>query len=205
MSINVTSLTEVQIANFAIARIAGGRIEAFDPPEDSTESHQVNLWFHHCRRLTLELFDWPFARKRLAVAEDSNDPPDGVWAYRYQYPADAISVRYIENPAGRAADPVPMKIELPQSSEVKTILCDVADAVVVYTANITSPALMPSSFADAFSLVLADKLSSVISGDARLKEEVRKEVERMMARATALASNSEKQHKPRDASWIEDR
>lgn len=199
------NVTEIQIAKFSLARIGGENIEAFDPPEDSTESHQVALWYHHCRRETLELFDWAFARKRLILASDFNDPPDGVWIYRYQYPADAIVVRSLENPAGRAADPVPFSIELPTSPEVKTILTDVGDAVAIYTANITTPSLYPPSFVNAFSLTLANKLMHPVRGDEKLKIEVAKEYEQMIKLAAALNFKQGKDHAPREAPWIEAR
>lgn len=199
------NVTEVQIAKFALARIAGQNIEAFDPPEDSTESHQVNLWYHHCRRETLELFDWSFARKRLTLSLDSNDPPDGVWIFRYQYPADGIVVRFIENPAGRAAPPVPFAIELPTTPEVKTILTDVTDAVAVYTANVATPSLYPPSFVNAFSLTLANKLVPNVAGIEKLKQEVLQEYREMILLAGALNYKQGRDHAPRAASWIEAR
>lgn len=199
------SVTEVQIAKFALSRIGGENIESFDPVEDSTESHQVALWYHHCRRETLELFDWTFARKRVALALDSNAAPDGVWVYRYQYPADAVVVRSIQNPAGRAADPVPFDIELPTSPEVETILTDAADAIAIYTANIILPALMPPSFVNAFSLTLASKLMHSIRGDDVLKKEVREEYTQMIILAGNLNFKQGRDHLPREASWIEGR
>lgn len=202
---NNQSVTEVQIAKMALAMIGGESIETFDPPEDSAESHQVNLWYHHCRREILELFDWSFARKRMSPALDSNDPPSGVWAYRYQYPADAIAVRYIQNPAGRAADPVPFQIELPTSPEVKTILTDVAEAVVVYTSNITIPSLYPPSFVNAFALILAARLMRTVRGDDKLKAEVAKEYEKMIMIAGSMNARQGREGPPRDAIWIEGR
>ncbi len=199
---SVQTVTEVQIAKFAIARVAGENIENFDPPEDSVESHQVNLFYHHCRRETLELFDWSFARKRVTAALDSNDAPDGVWTFRYQYPADGIVVRYIENPAGFAADPVPFSIELPTSPEVKTILTDVADAVIVYTANIITPSLFPPSFINTFSLTLANKLVNTIRGDEKMKLAVIREYSAMVQLAAALNFKQGRDRTPKDASWI---
>jgi len=205
VSINVQTVTEVQIAKFSLSRIGGESIEAFDPPEDSTESHQVNLWYHHCRRETLELYDWSFARKRLALADDSNVPPDGVWAYRYQYPADAIAIRSLENPAGRNAPPVPFSIELPTSPDVKTILTDIDEAIAIYTANIIQPSLYPSSFVNAFSLTLAHKLSNAIRGDEAMKEQVLKEYNSMISLAAVLNQKEGRDHPPREAAWIEAR
>jgi hypothetical protein len=199
------NVTEVQIAKFALSRIGGENIEAFEPPENSTESQQVNLWYHHVRRETLELYDWAFARKRLTVALDSNDAPDGIWIYRYQYPADAIVVREIENPAGKYADPVPFEIELPTSPEIKTILCDTADAVVIYTANITTPSLYPPSFVNAFSLSLAAKLVMAVRGDEKMKQEVQAEYRELIRVAAVLDAKQSRGHKPREASWIEGR
>jgi len=199
------NVTEVQIAKFALSRIGGESIEAFDPPEDSTESHQVKLWYHHCRRETLELFDWSFARKRLTLALDSNDPPDGVWIYRYQYPADGLVIRKLENPAGRAAAPVPFDIELPITPEVKTILTNVGDAVAVYTANILIPALYSPSFVNAFSLTLANRLIHPINGDKKMKEAVAEQYTQMIILAGALNFKQGRDHLPREASWIEAR
>ena len=199
------NVTEIQIAKFALSRIGGATIESFDPVEDSTESVEVALWYHHCRRETLEMADWGFARKRLTLAEDTNAPPDGVWAYRYQYPANAIIVREIENPAGRAAPPVPFSVELPITPEVKTILTDTADAVAIYTSNIILPDLYTPSFVNAFSLTLASKLMHSVRGDDALKKGVATEYAHMLNIASSLNYKQGRDHAPREASWIEGR
>lgn len=196
------NVTEVQIAKFSLSRIGGENIERFDPPEDSTESHAVKLWYHHCRRETLELFDWSFARKRLTLGLDSNDPPEGVWIFRYQYPADAIVVRSLQNPAGRAADPVPFDVELPTSPEVKTILTNVGDAIAIYTANITTPSLYPPSFVNAFALTLANKLIHAVNGDENMKKQVAKDYVEMISLAGSLNFKQGRDHLPREAPWI---
>lgn len=205
MAISTQTVSEVQIAKFAISRIGGKNIESFDPVEDSVESHQTALWYHHCRRETLELFDWVFARKRLTLALDSNAAPSGVWVYRYQFPADGIVIRSIQNPAGRNADPVPFDIEVPTTPDVKTILTDVPDAVAIYTANITTPSLYSPSFVNAFSLSLAYKLSYAVRGDEDLKAGVRADYERMLVLAGNMNAGQGRGYPPRDALWIEQR
>jgi len=108
----MASISKVTIANFALGNIgARDSIESFD--EASTAARQAKLWYDFSRVQALEGFDWSFARKRqaLALIEEvpTGDPVAYEWAYRYQYPSDCVSARYIVNPAGKDADAVPLR------------------------------------------------------------------------------------------------
>ena len=93
------AISSVKIANFALSKVGtDSTIETLT--ENSAEAKACNLWFETARKQALSAYDWPFARKRLALAVHGDDPPD-EWAYRYQYPADCVKARFVENPVGK--------------------------------------------------------------------------------------------------------
>jgi len=81
----------VSIANMALSHIAANsRLESLT--EDNIAASEVNLWYDHCRLLTLKEYNWNFARRRTAPALHSEAAPAG-WFYRYQ-------LRQLRNRAG---------------------------------------------------------------------------------------------------------
>jgi hypothetical protein len=91
------SVSEVSICNMALSKIgASSSIESLT--EESAEANECNLWYTFSRRQTLQATDWGFARRRITLATHGDDPPSGVWGYRYQYPSDCLTMRKIESP-----------------------------------------------------------------------------------------------------------
>ena len=158
-------ISEVKIANMALAHIGGSAtIESIT--EQSEEARKVDLWYDFARRQTLAIADWNFARARQVLATDAEDPPTDIWAYRYQYPTDAVVIRKIENQytGFRDSDPVPFEIELNAARNAKTILTDLSDAEAVFTLNVTNTPLFTEFFVEMFSMALAAKIAYSITG-----------------------------------------
>lgn len=197
-------LSKVQIANMALSNLGdSSSIEAFT--EQTPQARQVRLWYDVSRIATLEAFDWSFARKRRALALHGDDPPDGVWSYRYQYPDDCVSARMFENPLGHEANAIPFKVEQSEDGFEKTILTDLEDAVLVYTKDVENPGLYTLHFAKALSYILAHHMAISITGKISMQDKMFERWQLFIALAPSFDANESIQREPREAEWIRGR
>jgi hypothetical protein len=200
----VANLSNLDIANLGLSHLGeDGGVEDFN--EKSTPARQAKLWYNPCRRETLEKFDWSFARKRQALALHGEAPPEGVWNFRYQYPVDAIAPRYIVNPAGTQADPVPFMVEIAPANGTRSILTDIQDAILVYTFDCEDASAFSPSFATALSYCLAWRMSPVITKKLSLTNAAGAAFTRMFNLSSAMNANAQAFDTPRDAAWVEAR
>jgi hypothetical protein len=194
----------VTISNFVLSHIGAGVIESFT--ERSELARKAALWYEFSRKEALEAFDWGFARKRAALALHSDYPPEGRWSFRYQYPADCLKAREIQNPFGTKANAIPFSIERATSSPVKTILTDAEDAVLVYTFDLEDTSLFSNYFIDALSHLIASRLAPPITGNHKDVKEYEFQVYVAMLRvAAAHDANENVDDEPRDPDWIRTR
>lgn len=198
------AISNVKIANMALSHIGAGSIESLT--EDSAEAEACDLWFDYSRKQALEASDWTFARRRLTLAVDADDPPS-EYSYRYQYPSDCVNIRHLVNPAGRKAYPVPYKLELVSDGVThrQTILTDLQDAVAVYTMDIDSPDIYTPFFIDMLSLALAAKIAFTVTGKKKIQDDMAARFREMAAVAPSVNANEEVPEEPDDADWIKER
>ena len=208
MPISITSPTG--IANMALSHVGAGSIENLN--ELSPEADEARTWYDHARRQTLEAFDWNFARKRAimslhgdTISETSTDPLAGVWAYRYQYPADCLIMRKIQNPSAPPGDATPFDIEGSLSGEEKTILTNMQDAVAVYTYDAIDTGLFSTLFVRTMSHLLASLIAFTLTGKQRLGVEQAQFYQILLRGAAAANANESVEDRPRLADWTRDR
>jgi hypothetical protein len=180
----------------------GTRSKIASLTEGSVESDELELWYEYSRLTALESYDWSFARKRVALALHSDDPPEDIWAFRYQYPADCVTARKIENPNGMDADAVPFEIETSDDGSEKTILTNMEDAVLVYTFDQQDTSLYRPFFVKMFSYVLAHEVAIALTGKLSIKQAMAEAVSAFVRAAPAADGNERVGRKPRDAEWI---
>jgi hypothetical protein len=211
------ALSKVRIGNMALSHIGtDSTIESFT--ETSAEAKEVELWYDYSRLQTLASYDWSFARKRLTLATHSDDPPDGVWAYRYQYPSDCTKFRKIQNPTGsplvtfqadtdvsNAEDAIPFDVEISPSLGTKSILTDLNEAVGVYTFDQEAPELFSPFFVEMLSRALATHLCYALTGNIELKKQITLEFAQMSRLAPSMDANEQVERPPRDSDWIRGR
>lgn len=196
------AISTVQIANMALSHIGdNSTIEALT--ENSAQAKTANLWYDFARKFTLKAWDWSFARKRASLAVHGDDPPS-EWTYRYQYPADCIAARFIENPAGKLADPVPFTVEYSDDG-TKSILTDTEEAILIYTRDATEPLLFSEFFIDVFSLVLASKIAFALTGRKAIKDDMAARAHQLLVYAPAMDASEQQEAPPREASHIRGR
>jgi len=96
---------------------------------------------------------------------DGNVNPPPPFLFEYAYPDDCLKVRAIK-PAPLFVmnfDPQPVVFSIENDKYFtpsrKVVLCNVPDAMMVYTASITDPQLWEADFTDAFSAELGQRLA----------------------------------------------
>jgi len=198
------TLSVVKICNMALSHIgANSSIESLS--EASAEAQACDIWYDFSRTQTLEANNWNFARKRLTLVTHADDPPSGVWAYRYQYPSDCVMIRRLQNPSGDVADITPFEIEMDDSNTGKTILTDLDEAVAVYTFDQEDTNVFSPFFVEMLSLALATHIVFTLTGKGDLKNNLTDNFINMSRVAPSLNANEEKSPAPRDAPWIRGR
>lgn len=194
------ALSDIQICNMGLSH-AGSRssIESFN--EASTEAAQCKIWYSHSRQQALEMFNWNFARKRATLSLHAEAAPDGVWAFRYTYPADCISAREIENPLGPDADAMPFEIET-DSNGFKSILTNVEDAKLIYTFDQKNPNTFTTFFTSLLAWVLASNVTYSLTGKQSNVDRALNNVLNLQIMAPAMDANERVDRKPREAEAI---
>ena len=192
----------VKIGNMALSHVGvSSTIESLT--ENSVEAAQISLWYDFSREQALEMLDWNFARKRQTLASHADDPADdGVWAFRYQYPADALMARTLVNPAGPDADAIPFEVENSEDGSDKSILTDLDEAVLVYTFNLQDTGLFSPMFIEALSYLMAHHIAFALTGDRALKGEMLQTYIALLRVAQTYNANEGQAAPPRDAESI---
>lgn len=151
-------LTEAAICNLALLRV--GQRQTIDSlEEDTTEAMVCKAIYAHTRDRLIEAAWWQFATKRATLALTSEERSG--WAYIYALPSDCVVARYIWAGArSRAKDElIPFSLELSDAGTSRVLCTDEAEAELIYTADIGTPALFSSKFQDALAWSLAAELT----------------------------------------------
>lgn len=194
------SVSDTFIANAALEQI-GAKSGIQSLAENSPEAKACKFWYDFCRVHVLESYDWGFARKRIAMAASSDDPPEGIWSYRYQYPVDCVKAREIENPLGSTADAIPFAVEQTSDGSAKTILTNTEEAKLIYTRNVEETSLFPAHFVDTLSAQLASRISLKLTGKRTIRDDMQKLYNALLMAAPAHDANEAVRDKPREAEW----
>jgi len=198
------SISKIRICNMALSNI-GARSTLEDLADGSAEGNECDLWYEYSRLQTLEASDWSFARRRLTLATHSEDPPSGVWGYRYQYPSDCVNFRKIQNPSGDVADPIPFEIEIDGNLDNRSILTDLDDAIGVYTFDLETTTLFPPIFIEMLSFSLASHIAISLTGKLDIRDKMLSSFASLQRIAPAINANERAAPAPRDASWVRGR
>ncbi len=194
------SVSDTFIANAALEQI-GAKSGIQNLNENSVEAKACKFWYDFCRVHVLEAYNWGFARKRLSLASSSDDPPEGIWGYRYQYPVDCVKAREIENPLGDTYDAIPFEIEQTSDGTAKTILTDADEAILIYTRDVQQTSLFPAHFIDTLAAQLASRIALKLTGKRTIRDDMQKLYASLLSVAPAHDANEAVKDKPREAEW----
>jgi len=203
--------SEIDIVNLAlVAGLGLARIESLD--EDSKLAKAAKLLYPQVRDSLLEETHWTFARSEIALTSITNQWQS--WTYAYSYPVDCLRIQYLI-PGGLIADTTywgeispnqnekqfPREVTVALNSDntetgQKVILCNFAQAYLVYTKAITNTALFPNAFIDA----LWGDLAIALWPYAQTNPQILQRLQGMtaMAKATAKRTSSNESVEPHD-------
>lgn len=188
----------IDICNYALMRIGTkSGIMALD--EASPEAIACNLVFDQALRASLRKHPWNFASASVALAELGS--PRSDWAYRYALPSDCVNALRILGDA-KTSDRVPFELGVNDTRDGKTLLCDRAEAVLVYTAYIADPTLYDSAFVDCLAWRVAYEVAVSVTGDRSIQGQCLQAWQKFMPEAASLDSNEGMADPNRDAPWI---
>ena len=209
------AITKTFIANMALSHIGKDGIEDFN--EKSAAARAIRDFYDHARRQALEAFNWNFARKRAALALSSDAPPDGVWAFRYQYPVDCVVIRYLQNPGstlfvprdwgypGTETDAIAFQIEVGSTGGERTILTNLENAVAIYTFDQQICGVYSQFFIDMLSHLLASQIAIRLTGKRSLKADEINTYNALVRIGPAHNAQEGLSEPPRDAEWVRGR
>jgi hypothetical protein len=178
----VASISKVKIGNMALSHV--GDDSAMETFEDGTTSANTVI---------------------DVISDDSTDLAYLDWKYRYQYPSDCVAARHIVNPNGKNDDAVPFEIETGVNGDVKTILTDMEDAILVYTFDVEQTSLFTSHFVDTLAVLLAHRIAFSLTGQRSTASDMLNLYTGMIRVAPAHNANERVSAPPRDAPWIRGR
>lgn len=204
----------IDICNLALSHLGDtATVASIDPPEGSAQSEHCARFYPIARDSLLEMHNWGFSMRRIALASVTSSYPQ--WDYAYAYPADAINILEILPPDAQddystrfAPTDVPGYYQnvspviaagryVPQPYEIETdkngnlmILTDQETALCRYTVKVTDPSLFSPLFTVTLSWHLASMLAGpVLKGDQGAAEA--KRCQQMMAAYVAQAKVSD--------------
>lgn len=181
----------VQICNMALTRI--GQNQLIDSlGEASIAAELCSLHYAECRDQVLRDFPWPFATSRVVLA-DIGSPPTN-WAYRYRYPTDCIQARHITMPGVRNPSSAQrIQFELSNAAGGRAILCDLAQAELVYTARVEDTTYFDPMFTDALVWKLGAELAMGLQARPENYQAAMQNYQMVVSQARADAFNESEQ------------
>lgn len=171
--------TVADVVNLALQRIGYvGRIGNIY--EGSAAAKAALDVYSQTRDAKLREGDWPFASRTIAATLLKSAPVGGYippngwnpatnppqpWKYEYTYPDDCLELRACKPAAYFVPNFQPQAYLFAIANDAnysparRVILSNVADALLIYTAQVTNPATWPPDFVEAF----ADTLGKLLA------------------------------------------
>lgn len=191
---------KVMIWNMALSRLKSSEQVSSDTDVTPT-ANWCRLWYDHCLDTVLRDFDWPFASRRVALADVGS--PSTNWEYAYAYPSDCVKVRALVVEGDRNPKPPDRyQYEIANNGSMRIIQTDTEIAELLYTARITDTTLFDPHFVSALVANLACELAMPVTGKAEYADRARQYYMVALDQAIARAMNEVEQG-PEPASTFE--
>ena len=182
--------SEVDIVNIALAHLGDtATVASINPPEGSAQSEHCARFYPIARDTLLEMHDWGFATKRIALSQLSYPWPQ--WEYAYAYPQNVLRIiailpsdsqddystrfaptdvpGYYQNvsPVIAAGRYVPQAYQIESAPDgARIILTDQEQATCRYTEAVTDTTKFPPLFVSTLTWQLASMLAGpILKGD----------------------------------------
>lgn len=189
--------------NLALARI-GKKDRVASIWEGSEVAKQALDIYSQTRDAVMRANDYAFSERNVSLSLLKQAPATGYfppnpwsgatnppppWLFEYTYPDDCLKVRSIKSAPlfVMEFDPQPNVFMIANDNYYtpprKVILCNVPDAMLVYTGQVTNPATWEADFIEAFAAELGRRLAPVLANMEVAKFEA---ADAAQATATAL-------------------
>lgn len=177
------STSKTDIANLALSRFGGGKINSLD---DGTESARLlELNYDNCLETTLRGFPWNFANNVRTLALTDDTIPG--YLYVYEYPVNCVKVLRVEDVNNfRLKEKAEFKIFT--NGNEKFIASDVKSAYVEFTYKVDVPDLYDATFIKALSYQLAAEVVNAKSGNGQKSQEMMQKYQMAIAEAQQMAA-----------------
>lgn len=133
--------------------------------------------------------DWGFAERNVSLTLLKSAPVGGYippnmwstvypalpWLYEYEYPSDCLKVRALKpSPIfPQNYDPQPYVFNLANDNAYatpkKVVLCNIADAILVYTGQVTDPVTWEADFGETVCAAIGRRIAPSLGLSAMLK------------------------------------
>jgi hypothetical protein len=194
----------VDICNLALAHLGDeATVSSISPSDGSAQADHCVRFYPIARDVLLELHDWNFARRRTAMAETANTPPD-VWAYEYAMPANVIRVRAVLDESGDEDKPRRF-LQGTDANGAKVIWTNEPSATLLYTHAITDTTKFSGLFVNALSYLLASYLAGPITKSVATKEGMYKMFKLELGNAAMSSANANKNPATHNVDWVSQR
>jgi hypothetical protein len=186
------------IVNASLARI-GFKDRVGNLYEGSRAAKNALDIYAQTRDTLLRDGEWPFAQRDLVAVLSKSAPAGGYsvgtpwdpttypplpWLFQYAWPDDCLRVRTIKT--GYIAvpnfNPQPNLFAVLNNGGARSIVSNIASAVLTYVGQITDPTQMPADFLEAFVAALGRRMAPLLANlDAAKLEAQDEQVETAMA------------------------
>lgn len=166
-------MSQISIWNLALARL-GDPATVGAPDERSRQAELCRQFYPLARRSVLEMRDWNFNTRVLAMAAIATPVEAAHWRYAYSFPTDALRVLRVGEPtalmAGADSEGADFEV-LTGSGGERYVVTDWPGAACKFTIDVPDPARWSPLFTDAMSWYLASQLAGpMIQGETGRNE-----------------------------------
>lgn len=175
--------TPADVVNLALSRI--GQADRIGSIYEGSKAAKAAIdVYSQTRDELLRDGDYGFAERNVAASLLKFAPPDGYfppnlwdgtlypptpWLYEYAYPDDCLKVRSVKPQPLFVMnfDPQPNVFRIENDKYYtpsrKVILCNVENAMLVYSAQVTDPTVWEADFIEMFAAALGRKMAPVLA------------------------------------------
>lgn len=180
--------SQIDVYNMALARIGVYDTAVQDAGEVSKAAQVCTVFYAPMLDYVLQDFPWRFAERRVMLASLGTPPVN--WSYRYAYPSDCITAKYITRSGIRSARTDQMiPFQVGNGGAVREIYCDLQDAELVYTARVTDLNQWGSIAVSALAYRLAAEIAMPMSVKPDIANSALSGYYREVSRAAAINLN----------------
>ncbi len=197
------------VCNQALLHLKNSKLITDVDTDNTVQSNAFLAFYDDALEEMLRAFDWPFAKRSVALAVVEEDPDDGAeYGFSYRWPAGCLRARYlVDGNLEPSAHNPRIPFEIGSDTTGQLIYTDEEDATLCYTHSITDVTVMTPKFRSALSWKLAELVAPVLCGadQTGLGDKALMKYELELSRAKAECLNERDRGTPAESEFIEGR